>query len=50
MTDYSEYKACNHIRLQHWIRIHREDVKLVLLGLAAYAITMALGYLVFGIR
>lgn len=46
MVDYAQQHIVNHVDLVAWIR--RRGLATILLGIAAWAVTLATGYLLIG--
>lgn len=48
MIDYTTYQPVNHVDLVAWIR--RRGLATILLGVAAWWVTMATGYFLIGVK
>ena len=48
VIDYATYQPVNHVDLVAWIR--RRGLATILLGIAAWAVTLVTGYFLIGVR
>lgn len=48
MVDYAQQNIVNHVDLVAWIR--RRGLATILLGIAAWCVTLATGYFLIGVK